>query len=88
MTERRIPKEDRPPLINTAALAKKLNVSDARIRQLATENRITGAHRYGRNWLFTPGARIIDAPQTKKRKQDARNRGKHWDPRTQQYTNR
>lgn len=88
MAERKIPKEELPPFINTAALAKKLNVSEARIRQLATDGRVTGAHRYGRNWLFTPGARIIDAPQTTKRKQDAKNRGKRWDPRTQQYINR
>lgn len=75
-------------MLTAKQLAEQIGVSDARIRQLATAGRITGAHQYGRAWLFTEGARVLDAPRTKQLKEKARRQGQRWNPRTQQYENR
>lgn len=75
-------------MITTKQLAEQLGISDARVRQLAAAGRITGAHQYGRAWLFTEGARVLDAPQTRKLKDKARGRGQRWDPKEQRYQDR
>lgn len=75
-------------MLTSKELAEKLGVSDARVRQLAGAGRITGAHQYGRAWLFTEGARVIDAPRTKVLKERARRRGKTWNPKERKYDER
>lgn len=49
------------PTISTEQLAEKLGLTTGRIRQLAIAGRIIGAHKIGRDWQFTEGARIKKA---------------------------
>lgn len=53
-------------LITTKELADRLGISTARVRQLAIAGRIIGAHKIGRDWQFTEGARVRLAERTKR----------------------
>lgn len=54
------------PTLTTEQLAEKLGITTGRVRQLAIAGRIIGAHKVGRDWLFTEGARIKLAEKTKR----------------------
>lgn len=45
-----------PSSIGTAAAAQLLGVTPARVRQLASEGRLAGAERHGRDWAIPPAA--------------------------------
>lgn len=55
------------PTITTEQLAKKLGLTTGRIRQLAIAGQIIGAHKIGRDWAFTEGARVKLSEHAKKR---------------------
>lgn len=47
--------------LSTEQLAEKLGITTGRVRQLAIAGRIIGAHKIGRDWQFTEGARVKKA---------------------------
>jgi excisionase family DNA binding protein len=47
--------------MTTKQAAKKLRVSEIRLRQLLTEGRIVGASKFGRDWAI-PDHPVIDPP--------------------------
>lgn len=53
-------------MLTTEQLAEKLGITTGRVRQLAIAGRIIGAHKVGRDWTFTKGARVRLAEKTKR----------------------
>ena len=63
-------------MITVAQAAKKLRISEVRLRQLLLEGRIVGAQRFGRAWAI-PDKPVIDPPLMKKHRRKKRKETRH-----------